>query len=84
MLDEAGAAASDYLRLFALVAIAYLWARSAEIALEQKADDGSGFYRAKLNTARYFMQRVLPQSGALFACIVAGGRSIMGFDDEDF
>jgi hypothetical protein len=30
------------------------------------------------------MQRVLPQSGALFACIVAGGKSIEAFDDEDF
>jgi alkylation response protein AidB-like acyl-CoA dehydrogenase len=82
--NEAGAAASDYLRLFALVAIAYLWARTAEIALARQADDKDAFYRAKLNTARYFMQRVLPQSSALFACIVAGGQSIMGFDDEDF
>jgi butyryl-CoA dehydrogenase len=79
--NEAGAAASEYLRLLALVAIAYLWARSAEIALEGETDD---FYRAKLNTARFFMQRVLPQSGALFACIVAGGASIEAFDDEDF
>lgn len=78
---EAGAAASDYLRLFALVALAYLWARSAEIALEGGTGD---FYRAKLNTARFFMQRVLPQSGALFACIVAGGASIEAFEDEDF
>jgi alkylation response protein AidB-like acyl-CoA dehydrogenase len=82
--NEAGAAASDYLRLFALVAIAYLWARSAEIALARKTGDGDAFYRAKLNTARYFMQRVLPQTDALFACILAGGRSIMDFDDEDF
>ena len=82
--DEAGAAANDYLRLFALVAMAYLWARTAEIALDHNSGDGDGFYRAKLNTARFFMQRVLPQSGALFACIVTGGESIMGFDDEDF
>ncbi len=82
--NEAGAAASDYLRLFALVAMAYLWARMAEIALAHQSSDDGGFYRAKLNTARYFMQRVLPQSSALFACIVAGAESIMGFDDDDF
>jgi alkylation response protein AidB-like acyl-CoA dehydrogenase len=79
--NEAGAGASDFLRLFALVAIAYLWARTAEIAVQRKNER---FYRAKLNTARFFMQRVLPQSGALFACIVAGGKSIEAFDDEDF
>ena len=82
--NEAGAAASDYLRLFALVAIAYMWARAAEIAVARKSDDESNFYRAKLNTARFFMQRVLPQTNALFACIVAGGKSIMEFDDDDF
>jgi len=82
--NEAGAAASDYLRLFALVAIAYMWARTAEIALARETGDENNFYRAKLNTARFFMQRLLPQSGALFACIVAGGKTIMDFDDDDF
>lgn len=79
--NEAGAAASDYLRLFALVAIGYMWARSAEIA---RSHDGDDFFRAKLNTARFYMQRVLPQSSALFSCIVAGGSSIEAFDDDDF
>jgi butyryl-CoA dehydrogenase len=82
--NEAGAAASDYLRLFALVAIAYLWARTAEIALPRSHDVDDRFYRAKVNTARYFLQRVLPQTGGLLACIVAGGGSLMAFDDEDF
>lgn len=82
--DEAGAAASEYLRLFALVALAYLWARSAEIALQHGEEDGGGFYRAKLATARYFMQRILPQTVALHAGIVAGGSSISAFDDRDF
>ena len=82
--NEAGAAASEYLRLFALVAMAYLWARTAEIALARSDDGSDRFYRAKVKTARYFMQRVLPQSGSLFACIVAGGGSLMAFDDEDF
>ncbi len=81
---DAGAVANDYLRLFALVAIAYLWARMAEIALACDTDDGNGFYRAKLNTARYFMQHVLPQTSALFACIIAGGESIVDFDDDAF
>jgi butyryl-CoA dehydrogenase len=80
--NEAGAAASEYLRLFALVALGYLWARTAEIALA--ADDGNGFYRAKLNTARFFASRVLPQTGSLAACIMAGGKSIDAFVDEDF
>jgi len=80
--DEAGAAATEYLRLFGLTTLAYLWARMAEISLP-KADDDA-FYTAKVNTARFFMQRLLPQTGALFAQIMAGGASLMAFDEAAF
>jgi hypothetical protein len=84
--DEAGAASCDYLRLFALVAMAYLWARMAEIAhtkLAGSADDAA-FYRAKLDTARFFMTKMLPDSGALFAQIMAGSAPVMQFEDAAF
>src|ERR671918_1201053 len=72
--DEAGAASCDYLRLFALVAMAYVWARMAEIAHTRLAEgtDDAPFYRAKLDTARFFMTKILPENGALFAQIMAG------------
>ena len=81
--DEAGAAASDYLRLFGLTALAYMWARAAEVALAQveTGADRDGFYRAKLGTARFFMERLLPQTSGLFAAIMAGGCSMMEFED---
>ncbi len=81
--DEAGAAASEYLRLFALVALAYLWCRMAESAARGSAHSPE-FYRAKRNTARFYVDRVLPQSGALFAAIMAGAGAITAFDDDDF
>ena len=74
--DEAGAAATDYLRLFALVALAYMWARMVQVAqakLAAGADGDAAFYEAKVQTARFFMTRMLPESGALFAQIMAGG-----------
>jgi butyryl-CoA dehydrogenase len=82
--NEAGAVASDYLRLFGLVALAYMWARMAEVAISRLDGENSGFYQAKIDTAAFFMDRLLPQSGALFAAIMAGGRSTMGFNDEAF
>jgi alkylation response protein AidB-like acyl-CoA dehydrogenase len=84
--NEAGAASSDYLRLFALVAMAYLWARMAEIARRRLAE-GTGeraFYQAKLDTARFFMAKVLPENGALFAQIMAGSAPLMQFEDAAF
>jgi butyryl-CoA dehydrogenase len=82
--DEAGAAATDYLRLFGLTVLAYLWTRMAEISSSKLDGDEHRFYQAKIDTARFFMQRLLPQSGGLFSAILAGGDSIMAFDDGAF
>ena len=81
--DEVGAAATDYLRLFGLTALAYMWARAADVALPKSRNGGDpdGFYKAKLGTARFFMERILPQSTGLFGAIMAGGRSMMEFDE---
>ncbi len=82
--EEAGAAAGDYLRLFALTALAYLWARMAEASLRDADGMPAEFYAAKLATARYFMQRVLPGSSGLFAAIMAGKAPVMGLDETSF
>ncbi|MEJ1158093.1 acyl-CoA dehydrogenase C-terminal domain-containing protein [Prosthecomicrobium sp. N25] len=82
--EEAGAAASEYLRLFGLVALGYLWARSAEVALARAGDDPDGFYRAKTVTARFYMERILPQTGALLSSLMAGSRTMMSFDEAAF
>ncbi len=84
--DEAGAAATDYLRLFGLVAMAYMWARMVQIALPKVGtdQDPTGFYKAKVGTARFFFDRMLPESGARLSAILAGGKSMMEFDDAAF
>ena len=82
--DEGGAAASEYLRLFGLVALGYLWARMAQISIEKQGGDDNAFYAAKIVTARFFMERVLPQTGSLFAAIMSGSSTIMEFPDETF
>jgi 3-(methylsulfanyl)propanoyl-CoA dehydrogenase len=82
--DEAGAAASDYLRLFGLVALAYMWARMAKISLPKIEDDPTQFYASKVATGRFYMERILPQSSAAFAALMAGSESIMAFPDDAF
>jgi len=84
--EEVGAAATDYLRLFGLVALAYQWARMAEVSLK-KLEENTGeedFYRAKLATASFFMDKVLPQTGSLFSSIMAGGATMMNFPEAAF
>ena len=79
--NEAGANAVDYLRLFALTAVAYLFARAAEVSLPKGNDD---FHRAKLATTRFFMQRMLPDSASLHAKIMAGAGPVMEMDEGMF
>jgi alkylation response protein AidB-like acyl-CoA dehydrogenase len=82
--DEAGAAASEYLRAFGLVAMGYLWARIAEVALAQLAGEEALFYKAKLATARFYIARLLPETNALFASIAAGAKPLMELEAEAF
>jgi alkylation response protein AidB-like acyl-CoA dehydrogenase len=84
--EEAGAAATEYLRLFGLVALGFMWARSAVIAVQKLAQssDDAAFYKAKLITARFYMERVLPQVGGLLVAIKAGKGAMMEMDEAAF
>jgi alkylation response protein AidB-like acyl-CoA dehydrogenase len=82
--EEAGAAASDYLRLFALVALAYMWAKAAKAVLDRPETEREAFHEAKLATARFYMTRILPQSSGLFAAINAGKAPIMAAEEAWF
>ncbi|MGN7437672.1 MAG: acyl-CoA dehydrogenase C-terminal domain-containing protein [Alcanivorax sp.] len=84
--DEAGAASVDYLRQFALVAMAFIWCKMALIAKE-KLESGEGdkeFYQAKLHTAEFFMTRMLPESDARFKMVMAGAKPLMQMDEAAF
>ena len=82
--EEAGAAASDYLQMFALASLAYMWARMAKVAMGKLGGEKDDFYQAKLATARFFMRRLLPQMSSLFAAITSGARPIMDVREEWF
>ena len=84
--EQAGAASTDYLRMFGLVALAYMWARMAKVAGEKLAgggDDGQ-FYEAKLVTARFFMERMLPDTSSLLSKVTAGSGTLMALEPEAF
>jgi alkylation response protein AidB-like acyl-CoA dehydrogenase len=83
--DEAGAAATDLLRLMALTAMAYMWARIAIAAHKGlAAGNDNAFYEAKLMTARFYVTRVLPQTTSLNHQIKAGAATLMAMPAEAF
>ena len=82
--ESAAAGATPFLRLMGLVALGWMWARTARIALDRQAGDTSGFYAAKLATSRFFMARLLPETGALVSEIMSGKGPVMDVPDEAF
>ncbi len=81
--EQAAAAASDYLRLFALVALGQIWAETAALC-QARAAEGSGFHAAKLATAKFYFAWVLPESGTLFARVMAGKDPLMALPEDAF
>lgn len=84
--DNAGAASSDYLRLMALVTLGYIWAQASKISGEKLSNgaDNPDFYSNKLTTARFFFERMLPDTASLLAKIEAGSESMMALDAAAF
>ncbi|WP_095108405.1 acyl-CoA dehydrogenase C-terminal domain-containing protein [Pseudomonas sp. Irchel 3E20] len=81
--NEVGAASVEYLHLFGYVAYAWLWARMAQVA-EQKLAQDPGFYGAKVATANFYIQRLLPRILSLEQSIRAGSASLFGLDAAQF
>ena len=83
--DNAGAASTDYLHLFGLTGLAYMWSLQAEAAQAKiAAGDNDPFYAHKLTTARYFLERVLPDAGAHLAKLKTGSATMMELPAEAF
>lgn len=85
--NEAGAASTDFLRLFALVAVGFMWVRMAKVAQEKliSADtDKTAFYQSKIKTARFFIERMLPEAESRYRMIMAGAEPLMGMTEEEF
>jgi alkylation response protein AidB-like acyl-CoA dehydrogenase len=84
--EQAGAAATPYLRLFALTSLAWFWSRMAQVATEQLAAGSSetAFYGAKLKSADFYVARVLTETDGLLAEVLAGKASLMAFSDDEF
>lgn len=84
--DIIGSASVDYLMYSGYVTFAYIWARMALVA-QQKLAAGEGdaaFYQAKVTTAKFYFQRLLPRTRALAESMVADPESIMALLEESF
>ncbi len=84
--NNVGAGAVPYMHLVGTVAVGLMWLRMATAAAKLKGE-GQGdaaFLDAKLVTARYFAERVLPETGSLRRQIEGGAEAIMALPPEMF
>ena len=83
--DNAGAASTDYMHLFGITGLAYMWALMAKVALAKIAGgDSDPFYSSKVAVGRYFLERVLPETGAHLAKLKTGSATMMALPAEAF
>ena len=84
--DNVGAGAYSYMHLLGLVAVGLMWLRMAVAAahLKQAGEGDPAFLDAKLVTARFFAERILPDAGALRRKIEGGAEAIMALPVEMF
>jgi alkylation response protein AidB-like acyl-CoA dehydrogenase len=84
--NNAGAAAVPYMHLAGIVSVGLMWLRMA-VAARAQLDAGQGdaaFLEAKLVTARFYAERIMPDAGALRRKIEGGAESMMALPVEMF
>jgi alkylation response protein AidB-like acyl-CoA dehydrogenase len=85
-LNNAGAAAYNYMELMGIVSIGLMWLRmtkASAAAIAAGAED-EAFHKAKLVTGRFYAEKIMPDAGALRAKIEGGSDSLMALDPEMF
>jgi hypothetical protein len=84
--EEAGAAATDYLRCFGLIALGYMWLLMMKTASEKLAagTNEKDFYETKLKTAAYFFAKILPDINGRMMMIQSGSKPVMALAAEGF
>ncbi|MBX7496051.1 acyl-CoA dehydrogenase C-terminal domain-containing protein [Qipengyuania sp. 6B39] len=84
--NHLGAGAHHYMHIMGIVSLGWMWlrmAKTAQAALAGGSDD-KAFYEAKLASARYYMDRFLPDAGALRRKLESGSDSMMALGEEAF
>ncbi len=84
--NHLGAGAHHYMTMMGIVTLGLMWLKMAKVAHARKGSAGedAAFYEQKLATAQYYMDRYLPDAGALRRKLEAGSDSLMALSEEAF
>ncbi|WP_417480987.1 acyl-CoA dehydrogenase C-terminal domain-containing protein [Maricaulis sp.] len=83
--NNAGAASHDYLQLFGLTCLTYMWAKMAKVsAAKIAAGDSDPIYANKIKTGVYFIERWVPEGAMHLAKVKTGADAMMALSAEEF
>lgn len=83
--EEIGAASVDFLMYSGYIILGHMWAKMADVA-QQKIADGSTdpMYKAKIITAQFYFDRILPRTAAHKAGMLASAHAVMALAEDEF
>ena len=76
--DDVSAAANDYLKTLGFVSIAYAWIKVLEVSFKDY-NENKNFYDDKIDTARFYFDKVLPRAEQHYKSAISGSSNIMNF-----
>lgn len=84
--EEIGACSVDFMQFSAYALLAYYWARMAITAQQAKTQTGAdvAFYDAKIGTAKFYFQRILPRANMHRECMLSGADNLFELNAEQF
>jgi alkylation response protein AidB-like acyl-CoA dehydrogenase len=84
--NNLGAGAHHYMHIMGIVILGFMWLKMAKVAAAKLAagSDDKAFYEAKLVSARYYAERLLPDAGALRRKLEAGSEAMMALSEDAF
>ena len=76
--DDVSAAANDYLKTLGFVSVAYAWIKVLDVSFKNY-DENKNFYDDKINTAKFYFDKVLPRAEQHYKSAISGSSNIMNF-----
>jgi len=74
--DDVSASCNDFLKVLGYIALGYSWLKMTKISYEN-LDKNKDFYDEKINTAKYFFNKIFPRVDSHYHSAIAGSESIM-------
>ena len=77
--DDVSAAANDYLKTLGYISLAFAWIKTLQVSFKDY-EENKKFYDDKINTAKFYFEKVLPRAEQHYKSAISGSSNIMNFN----